>query len=143
MLHATAYLRGSKVIVHPLSETMDGVLILDSPVTISDFSNSLELGKNVVDALNASKTHVDHPSMWKGLFDPVLNLAGVKSQSAFMKSNRCVFIKSNGSEIEMIPTKNMGVKGGFEHLIELALKTNSKDNFEIGYQLTATFSYSS
>ncbi len=142
MLHATAYLRGDKVIIHPLSETTDGVLVLDSPVTISDFSNSSELGQKVIGALNASKIQVPHPSVWKGLFDPVLNLAGVKSQSVFMKSSKCVFIKSNGSEIEIVPTKNMGVKGGFEHLVDLSLKTTSKDNLEVGYQLTAAFSES-
>jgi hypothetical protein len=62
-------------------------------VLLADSNDPGQLGKAVFDALDGSQENVLHPTCWKGLFDPVLRLAGVKSWSAFARSAKCVEIE--------------------------------------------------
>jgi hypothetical protein len=114
MRRATAYQRGDTIFFHPYSETMAGVWILSEPILKLKIYDREKLGEVALDTLNYSKTNVPHPIVWKGLFDPMLREARVKSWSAFSKSAKCVQIEFWENRISMLPTRNLGAKAGFE-----------------------------
>lgn len=120
MQAATAYKRGSQIFVHSSSRTTAGVWLLSEPVAAVAVDDPEELGRRILEALNASKDQVPHPKSWKNLFDPVLHLAGVKSWSTFVKSAKCVEIEAINGVAKLIPTRNLGADDGFSPLIEKA-----------------------
>lgn len=124
---ATAYLIERKILVHPSSKTVDGVWILSEPVTCLDDSAPNEvLGRALADALQRSVTGVAHPTQWKGLFEPVLRLAGIKTWSSFARQARSVEIEMDGSRIMFVPTKNLGADEGVEPISGKSLTTNAE-----------------
>lgn len=114
MKRATVYKRGESVIVHAMSKTTAGVWILTPPVACVSMADTVRLSQAVVSALNNSTEDVVHPTSWKGRFDPVLKLAGVKTFSAFIKTCRCLEVELDAGQITLIPTRNLGSSGGFE-----------------------------
>jgi hypothetical protein len=113
MKNAIAYQRGETIIFHASSKTTAGVLILTEPVLSCALSNSLGLTQCVVKTLAGSSDGIPHPKVWKGLFDPVLRFAGVKSWGTFVKSTKAVRIEQSGDVVSFIPTENLGSKEGF------------------------------
>ena len=60
---------------------------------------------------------VPHPKSFTNLFDPVLDLAGVKSFGTFVKAAKCVEVETNDdATVTLIPTRNEGVDNGFAPL---------------------------
>lgn len=72
------------------------------------------LGAAARAAIEGSRQGVPHPATWKGLFDPVLRLAGVKSWATFVKGARLVRLEQEVGEVRLMPTRNVGPKEGFE-----------------------------
>ena len=118
MKAATAYLRGEKIFLHSSSKTTAGVWVLSMPVVVVEKGNLGDIGRLILDSLNASQDNVPHPKSWTNIFDPVLQLAGIKSWNAFAKSAKCVEIESDGERIFVIPTKNKGADDGFDPIKE-------------------------
>jgi hypothetical protein len=116
MRRAIAYQKGDDIFFHPSSKTVAGVWILSDPIIKLKIYDHEKLGMAALDALNHSKTSVPNPLVWKGLFDPMLREARVKSWSAFSKSAKCVEIEFSTNRISMLPTRNLGAKSGFESL---------------------------
>ena len=115
MKQATAYKRKAQLFVHSSSRTTAGVWILGEPcIRLDEACSDLEFGTAVKAALDASSSDVPHPRSWAGLLDPLLKLAGVKSWSAFAKTASCVEIEEDGGKVSIIPTKNLGVRDGFQ-----------------------------
>jgi hypothetical protein len=139
MQRATAYQRGGKIFLHASSKTTAGVWILTKPVFAAEPTNASQLGQYVIDALNGSKEQVPHPTMWKGLFGPVLQLAGVKALNTFIKSAKCVEIELNADYVSFIPTRNLGVDEGFEPLDMKARQTAFGTPDNLGKALLAAF----
>jgi hypothetical protein len=76
-----------------------------------------EVGRSIRECLAASREGVPHPKSFTNLFDPVLDLAGVKSLGTFVKSAKCVEVEtSDGAVVTLIPTRNGGVDDGFAPL---------------------------
>jgi hypothetical protein len=112
---ATAYLRQHVFFVHSLSKTTDGVWIFTEPCLGFDGSASdYDLGKAVADVLDYSKINVRHPTVWTGLFDPVLKLANVRSWSQFVRSATCAELAVEDDQYSIVPTTNLGPNDGFE-----------------------------
>ncbi len=115
MQRATVYSRSGSVLMHASSRTTDGVWILSEPcLRLDDDSSNEELGEAVRRVLAGSSSPVRHPTQWKGLFEPMLRVAGVKSWKAFSKNTLCVQVELDGDRLELIPTNNLGVDEGFE-----------------------------
>lgn len=112
---ATAYRRGSAVLVHPSARTTDGVWILSEPcVRLPSDCSDVELGDAVLSALKGSKSPLPHPTEWKGVLEPLLDAAGVRSWKTFAKCAACVEVAALAGELEFVPTENMGADEGFE-----------------------------
>ena len=113
--------------------------MLELPVLVADATDVEALGRQVAQALNASQDAVPHPTSWKGIFDPVLELAGVKTWATFVKSARCVGIESVSEEVSFISTENLGASGGFNDVIRSACSVGMSDTFALGRGLLAAF----
>ena len=117
MKAATIYERKGQLYVHSSSKTTAGVWVIDAPVLAADKGNAGEVGRAILECLAASREGVPHPTSFTNLFDPVLDLAGVKSFGTFVKSAKCVEVEtSDDSTVILIPTRNEGVDDGFAPL---------------------------
>jgi len=139
MKKAISYLRGQRVFTHASSKTTAGVWILELPVLVVDATDVEALGRQVAQALAASKEGVPHPVSWKGIFDPVLELAGVKSWATFVKSARCVGIEGVLEGVSFISTENLGASGGFNDIDRSADTVKISDTVGLGRGLIAEF----
>jgi hypothetical protein len=93
-----------------------GLWIGDGPVVVIGEADRSQLGETVLKALARSRDGIPHPASWEGSFDPVLNVAGVKSWNLFVKSTKCVEIEFSTNRVSFVPTRNYGAKDGFKHL---------------------------
>lgn len=135
---AVAYKRGSRVVICPESETTAGVWIVDSPVVVGS-TDMDDLGRQLIEALGASRRQVPHPTVWSGLFDPVLRAAGVRSYATFMKSALGVGVSLSEADVQLTPFRNLGSKEGFDHI---AAKTAALSNYtdgQLGAALLSAF----
>lgn len=139
MKKAISYLRGQRVFTHASSKTTAGVWVLELPVLVADAADVETLGKQVSQALNASKEGVPHPSSWKGIFDPVLELAGVKSWATFVKTARCVGIECASEKVSFVSTENLGASGGFNDIVRSDSPVGLSDTPELGRGLLTAF----
>ena len=139
MKKITAYLRNEKVILHASSRTTAGVWILDAPVLEAPSLDPAGLGQLVVETLEGSRQVVPHPVVWKGIFDPVLRLAGVRTPNTFAKTARCVEVESDSGLVTFIPTVNHGSKGGYEPRLQKSRQVSTVNPIDIGYALLASF----
>jgi hypothetical protein len=135
---AVAYKRGSRVVICPESETTAGVWILDSPAVVG--STDLDrLGKQLIEALGASRRLIPHPTVWSGLFDPVLHAAGVRSYSTFMKSALGVGASWSEVGVHLTPYRNLGRKEGFDHIDSKTMMVSNYTDEQLGAALLSAF----
>lgn len=111
---AAAYLFNGQVVIVPESQTTAGVWITGEPVGSFQPEDTASLGQALLAALRASKQRVRHPTDWTRHFQPVLNAAGAKSRKSFMASARHVAIELKNGRLALHPSRNLGLKGGFE-----------------------------
>ena len=130
---AAVYRRDNRVVLCPESETTAGVWIPGSPVVGAPEPG--ELGRQLIHALEASKSGVDHPSVWTGLFDPVLRAAGVRSHAAFMQSAVRVGVSWNAAGVELTPCRNLGTKEGFDEIASKAILLPTLTHEQLGAAL--------
>jgi len=135
---ATAYMKDGRIFLHASCKTTAGVWILCRPVLVWDRSDSGSLGEMIFDVLDGSQENVPHPKQWKGGFDPVMQLAGVKSWSSFARSAKCVGIEFATNRVSFVPTKNLGARDGFEP-IEAKRRTSSPVKDDVGAALLRAF----
>lgn len=135
MKRVVAYQRKTQVIVFAQSQTTAGVWIMDGAAYAADISDVGQIGALIDQALEVSKIDVPHPTSWKGLFDPVLKLAGVKSWSTFVKSARCVEVELDEDGIWLVPTRNLGAEGGFDRIERHACPATRSDAVALGQAL--------
>jgi hypothetical protein len=139
MKKAISYKRKNQIFLHAVSKTTAGVWILDQPVFAVDASDISQLGVNIYEALNSSKEGVVHPTHWKGIFDPVLQLAGVKTWGTFAKTAKCVEIELETNSVSMVPTKNHGADGGFEQIDSKRVHAKTINPIDLGSTLLSAF----
>jgi hypothetical protein len=121
---ATIYECEGRLFFHSSSRTDAGVWVANGPFLAASKEHVGEVGRAVRACLAGSSNGVPHPkSFATNLFEPVLNLAGVKSWGTFVKSAKCVEIETtNDTVATLIPTRNEGAKEGF---FPLAAKTEA------------------
>lgn len=114
MKRATVYQRGAVILVHASSRTTDGVWILSEPcIRLPSDCGDAAMGLAVMSALEASQSSVPHPTQWKGLVEPLLRAAGVRTWKAFAKSAVCVEVEERDGQLALIPAVNLGSEEGF------------------------------
>lgn len=119
---ATIYQRNNIFFIHASSKTEAGFWILSEPAIKIEAESSPEvLEQAIASALKASKENIDQPKSFDGIFEPILRLAGVRSWSIFAKNAKCVEVEEGREIITLIPTKNLGIKAGFEPLQHLKM----------------------
>jgi hypothetical protein len=138
MRRATAYQRGDEIFLHASSKTTTGVWILSDPVMAADRNDLACLGRAIIKALEGSREGVEHPTTWKGIFNPILHLAGAKSWGAFAKSAKCVEIEFETNRVSFVPTKNLGARDGFEPLAA-HVQSSSPESEALGAALLSAF----
>jgi len=131
---AAVYRRDNRVVLCPESETTAGVWIPASPVVVGAPEPG-DLGRQLIHALEASKSGVGHPSVWTGLFDPVLQAAGVPSRAAFMQSAVRVGVSWNATGVELTPCRNLGTKEGFDEIASKAMLLPTFTHEQLGAAL--------
>ena len=115
MKSATVYKRGNALYFQSSSKTTAGVWIATAPFFKIEIDvTSSAKGEAILQALHASQEGVPHPTNWAGILTPLLELAGVKSWATFMKNATYVGLKSDGTQLKLIPYRNLGSKDGFE-----------------------------
>lgn len=113
----SVYQRKESLFIQPSCRTDQGVWIVRGEVaTLQLGSSDLLLGERLLAALDESRT-VPHPRSWKGLTDPLLAVAGVKSWKTFSRSSRLVSVEF-GQSGKAVPYLNLGHVEGFEPLAE-------------------------
>lgn len=128
MKAATIYERKGKLYVHSLSKTITGVWVINDPVLAVDQEEFGEVGRSIRACLAASREGIAHPKVFANLFNSVLDIAGVKSFSTFLKSAKCVEVEaSDGAVVTLIPTRNEGIDDGFTPLSSRAEVTAGSD----------------
>jgi hypothetical protein len=115
MKAATVYKRGNWIFIHASSKTTAGVWIATPPfIQVKRDASASDVGKSVMDALNASQIDFPHPTKWRDLLAPMLGQAGVKSWETFMRKAQCVNLEADEDRLKLIPNSNLGTTEGFE-----------------------------
>jgi hypothetical protein len=113
----------------PYAQTTAGVWIgMASVVKLHDTMPRSDAGRAALVALNESKESIPHPADWGNLDDdPLLQAAGVKSWTIFMRSAKCVTLDENNGRLKLMPQNNLGPKEGYvpipKEAIELPLNS--------------------
>ena len=112
----TAYRRSDGWYFHSDSITTVGIGLGTPPHLKLDITaGQEELGQAVLDALAGSKTGLPHPTPEAGdrMFDPMLQLARVKTWAAFSKNAKNVRFVADSQWLIFEPWQNAGPKRGF------------------------------
>ncbi len=112
MRRALAYRRKGGYVVCALAATTDGVWIVWEPMLA--VSGEAELGQAILAALAGSRQDVAHPTDWKSALRPLLAVGGVTSWATFARAATCIEVEEQDGNITLVPTRNLGVAGGFE-----------------------------
>lgn len=136
---SAAYLFKEKIFLHSESQTIHGLWILSEPIIKVEKDDLEALGQSIQSVITGSKPGVAHPTSWKGVFDPMLKVAGVKTYSAFAKGAKCVDLEYDGTTLKMIPTINLGSKDGFEQLNDKMQPVPFNDKTELAHTLIRSF----
>ncbi len=116
MKRCAVYRRRGKLLVAPGSRTVDGFWLTHAPYTSLDVEVSeVELGEVVVGAISLSARDIPTPD-WKNgnpVMEALLDAAGVKSHSTFMKGAELVEVEVEEEWARLIPMINKGGRGGF------------------------------
>lgn len=142
MKKATAYKRNDQIILHSLSKTTADIWILSEPVLTQNSLDCAIVGQSVILAVNGSLDNVAHPTAWKGHFDLVLQLAGVKNLPSFMNNCLCVEIETAAGVLFFQPTQNRGAKIGFKSLGDKVGPIELSELGKVGKALRIAFNLS-
>jgi hypothetical protein len=80
--------------------------------------------------LNASQESVPHPTDWKSVAAPLLELAGVKSWTTLSKGAKTVNFEVEGGKLEIIPYRNGGSAKGFVAISDKAIELSADASAE-------------
>jgi hypothetical protein len=80
---AIAYLREGLIYLHTWSQVWDGLRFLSEPVKVLAPSNPTELGRQVLETLEAYNFVEHQPATFSGITKPLQKAANVRSEKAF------------------------------------------------------------
>jgi hypothetical protein len=131
--------RGTVILVTAMSRTVDGFWVVTPPHRRLDASSSAgEVGEAVAEALAGSQDGVPNPPVRGGPLpiQPLLDLAGVKSWSTFVKGTVLARVEQERRSITITPLRNLGARDGFAELDD-PLTLRPGDTVELGSQVLA------
>jgi len=134
MKSATVYKRKDSWYFHSSSQTTVGVWIASPPfLKLSDTNPSTTLGEAALTVLNASCSSVPHPNQdqWDEIFQPMLELANVRSERQFERGTKCLGLDTEGEWLTIEPMINEGPTKGFSRIsakaVRLTLESSPRD----------------
>lgn len=142
MRSVTVYKRANGWFLNPDARTVTGLWQSVPPFLMCALdSRPFELGNAVTRLLEESKQEMPHPAEIVAP-KPLLELAGVRSWSAFAKGASHVGVSADGDWITFDPSRNAGPRTGFLYGIPSTLKipANSTPE-EIGESLIKTLAF--
>jgi hypothetical protein len=105
--------------VHSCSKTQAGWWLSAPPfIRLPADEPPADIGNAVLRGLEESRPNIPDPTNWDGVFDPMLELAGVKSFGKFMKDSVSIGIWDDGEWLSFEPNKNQGPRRGYTPLVE-------------------------
>jgi len=110
---STVYFFNDEFYIHTDCKTAAGVWVSYPPIYKVSKESQEELGRAVLTSLQASLDNVPHPTDFKALIAPLLDIAQVKSWNIFAKTALCLGVEKSNASITLIPTKNAGKAGGY------------------------------
>lgn len=141
MKAATAYKKANRVYLHASSKTSAGVWVASHPfIQVESSAPPAIMGQSLMEALNGSQDGVPHPTKWSELIAPLLEQAGVKSWTTFMRKAQCVNLETTVDGLKFIPTRNLGTSEGFEPMLDKVIELPPSTTLEqIGVDLEEAF----
>ena len=91
-----------------------------NPIVLPVDASGDRIRAQLSDSLRDSERVLPHPaqSEWKGLFDPFLKAAGVRSFRSFMQAASMLMVEQNDTGMAITPMRNAGPRGGFQEILE-------------------------
>ena len=119
---AVVYLVNHHLVIGASRRTATGLQLEVEPRALQADSNAEEVAATLLSALDASEPTEVQPGDWKGVFDPFLRAAGVKSYKAFMSGARSVNVDEQDGAFLVSPNCNLGPSEGFEPITSESLR---------------------
>jgi hypothetical protein len=134
MKSASVYWRNGAYFVHPLASSRGGApsLFIGPVVKLEDGADRAVLGAAVMQALEESRHDEPWPKQWKGRTQPLLDAAGVKSDSAFHKGLKSVRVDLKDGIVDILPTTSKVPGKGTEALPGKEIKIPLTDAETLG-----------
>lgn len=141
---ASAYKIKEKIFIQSYAKTTDGLSRLDGPVFISEEADFIQLGNNILKAIEDAGQIIPHRVDWKEMQkeDKMLQEAKMKTWNALMKASQVVEIEEKGSSIELLPLRFKGTTGknrGYDFLTEKAITCTDLSPETLGKSLIQAF----
>ena len=113
---AIAYWANKKLVIASLVQTEHGVGLEIDPIKIDHPLEIYQIEDALREAFSGSGRIVRHPRQdeWKGLFDPFLRAAGVRSLKNFMQGAVRLTIRADNERYEVSAYQNLESKEGFK-----------------------------
>src|SRR6185437_1609930 len=93
-----AYLRAGNVYLHPNVKTTTGLWIFAEPVLVAGEGDDC-VADQLLGLLSVRRQVVPHPKSWKGLTDPLMKAAKVRSYKAFVASAKYIEVAQEADTI--------------------------------------------
>lgn len=114
MRSAAVYRRGRQILISAKAKTTEDAWIDIPPVfKLSCDDPPDKIGETLLSAISHSCTGIPHPTDWKSVERPFLEIAGVKSTSQFMKGAVYCSVDEKDGILRFRPTENRGMREGF------------------------------
>lgn len=144
MKSIAAYRRLDKILIHPMSEDLDGVLRFQEPVTSFDRRDlNLDLlGSCIIESLHLARIGVPRPTdLSLKVLAPLLKAAGVKSYSKFDEAADMVRVfRDDSGTLVFEPWKNLGVQKGSTTVANAETRRPLATSYEVlGKELLEAF----
>ncbi len=126
---AVAYFTNGRIVIAPISRSVGGHALAGEPRWFGRSAKKTVIADAVVDALARSTGGLPDlsPEQAKRYFIPFQDAADVKNFKTFMRDARSVDIDVAGDVATLTPLENLGVRNGFEAVVENALTVPAGD----------------
>jgi hypothetical protein len=121
---ATVYRRSGKYLLNSSSQATSGVWIGKVFRVLPTSASDESLGRDVLAALQLSRTGIAHPDPkdWAAIQQPLLDAAGVRRWSQFVKGSDMVTVRLGDGVIEVTPERRVAGEEGLEEVPEKMMR---------------------
>lgn len=119
MKRAIIYRKNNILAISTMSQLYSGAWALDGMPIICDVSASTEIARNLMSAINASKSGLTEDYFdWRNITDPLFKALKIKSNKVLHSQFLCVVVEENNEKLHFIPSKNQKEGRGTQHLVD-------------------------